>query len=261
MKILALPRPKKSLGQHFLTDPAICLRIARILEPCREDKIIEIGPGPGGLTRALEALPHSLLLLLEKDGELCGRHGRAAKENSVVLNMDALAFAWDRLQVDENWKIIGNLPYNIASPLIWNILSQCRGLKKAVFMTQKEVALRLTANPGSRAYGALTAWVKNFSQPRLEFSLAPGAFTPPPKVHSAVVSFLPKSQPCRHPAKLKKLLNLCFQKRRKQLGAIFQQAGMSCLKDGLQSLGIPADKRPENLTPEIFCQLAGFWQE
>lgn len=250
------PAPKKSLGQNFLKDKAICHRIASLLEPMREDQLIEIGPGPGALTSALEEMPHSLLLLLEKDRYWCRERQTCASGNTIVINCDALRFSWPSLKASGKWKIIGNLPYNIASPLIWDILSQCATLEKAVFMVQKEVGLRLIARPGAKAYGALSVWTQNFAAPKLEFSLAPGAFYPPPKVHSSVVSFTPLASKPENPAALKRLLDICFQKRRKQLGTIFRQAGRPDLEKGLEELSIPPEQRPENLTPGQFRQLA-----
>lgn len=254
------PALKKSLGQNFLVNPQICARIARLLWPTAQDKVIEIGPGGGALTDALEASPHKLLLLVEKDEYWSGVRKEKAKPGTIVIKGDALKFPWASLG-GEAWKIIGNLPYNVASPLIWNILSQAGNLERAVFMTQREVALRLTANPGSKTYGALTVWVRNYSLPRLELTLAPGAFRPPPKVYSAVVSFLPHPDRPKRPEALKTLLTLCFQKRRKQLGAIFRQANVPSLEDGLEALAIPATERPENLTPEQFCQLSQWLPE
>lgn len=250
------PAPKKSLGQNFLKDQAICRRIASLLSPMPGDQIIEIGPGPGALTTALEEMPHSLLLLLEKDRYWIRERHTYADENTIAINCDALRFYWGALNACGKWKITGNLPYNIASPLIWDVLSQCATIEKAVFMVQKEVGLRLVARPGTKAYGALSVWTQNFAAPKLEFSLAPGAFYPPPKVHSAVVSFKPLASKPDNPAALKRLLDICFQKRRKQLGTIFRQAGRADLEKALQVLAIPADQRPENLTPDQFRQLA-----
>lgn len=252
----AAPPPKKSLGQNFLKDNAICGRIAALLQAEPRDKIIEIGPGAGALTRALEAIPHSLLLLLEKDRYWSAARGASGGEGTIAINCDALRFSWNALTAWGKWKIIGNLPYNIASPLIWDILSQCPALKKAVFMVQKEVALRLVAKPGTKSYGALSVWAQNFAAAKLEFSLAQGAFYPPPKVHSAVVSFIPLATRPENPAALKKLLDICFQKRRKQLGTIFRQAGLETLEKTLADMGVLPSERPENLSPRQFRQLS-----
>lgn len=248
--------PKKSLGQHFLKNPAICARIASFLNSSANDNILEIGPGPGALTRELAKLPHTSLILLEKDP-------RWLKISDVIANAqgilaDALRFDWKNLSGP--WLITGNLPYNIASSLIWDILSRCEALKKAVFMVQKEVALRLSALPGGKTYGALGVWAQSFAIPKLEMSLGPGAFFPPPKVDSAVISFLPLSKEKwpQNPNALKKILDLCFQKRRKQLGAIFRQAGATNLLEALKKLDINPEARPETLSVTDFHRLATF---
>lgn len=167
-----------------------------------------------------------------------------------------MQFGWQKLSRTGTWKIAGNLPYNIASPLIWDIIARCTTLKRAVFMVQREVALRIAACPSTKSYGALSAWVQSFSQPSICFTLAPGAFTPPPKVDSAVVLFEPRTTRPQYPDALKKLLAICFQKRRKQLGTIFRQANMPQLISGAKACGIALDCRPENICPGQFGLLA-----
>lgn len=247
-----MPIAKKSLGQHFLTDPAICQRIVNLLEPDKTDNILEIGPGAGALTRFLANAPHAFMLLLEKDRDLTKLHKNLG--NTQIVNCDAMNFFWENLC--GNWKIIGNLPYNVASPLIWDIAARCKSLQKAVFMVQKEVGKRIAAKPGTKEYGALSVWVQNFLNPLIQFQLAPGAFTPPPKVHSLVLSFTPIAEKPENPGKLKKLLDLCFQKRRKQLGVILRQAKIGEFEKILEKLAINSACRPEELTPLQFRQLA-----
>ncbi|MBQ9452957.1 MAG: 16S rRNA (adenine(1518)-N(6)/adenine(1519)-N(6))-dimethyltransferase RsmA [Desulfovibrio sp.] len=261
-KITALsPAAKKSLGQHFLCQKTICRRIAALLLPQAEDCIIEIGPGPGALTCALEAQPHRCLLLLEKDSYWAAERQRLAKQHTQSVLMDALRFPWQRITPQCTWKIVGNLPYNIASPLIWDIVSRATGWQRAIFMVQKEVGQRLVAGPGTGQYGALSVWVQSFAQPHLEFFVKPGAFLPPPKVNSAVLSFTPlsqKNQPTR-PDIVAKLLRICFQQRRKQLGNIFRHPRHPGLMEALTSSGIDASLRPEALSVADFHNLANFW--
>lgn len=144
------PRAKKSLGQHFLRREEICDRIAALLLPQAEDRVLEIGPGPGALTRALEACAARLPAVAGKGPPLGGRTGsaRPAPRTQAVLT-DALRFDWRRISPEHPWKVIGNLPYNVASPLIWDIVSRAEGLKRAVFMVQKEVGQRLAAAPAT----------------------------------------------------------------------------------------------------------------
>ncbi len=255
------PPAKKSLGQHFLRREEICARIAALLLPGPEDRILEIGPGPGALTRALEALPHSRLLLLEKDRHWAKERGRLAGPSTQAVLMDALCFDWRRIQPEQPWKIVGNLPYNVASPLIWDIVSRAAGLSRAVFMVQKEVGQRLAAAPGNGQYGALSVWVQSHARPHLEFVVGPGAFQPPPKVDSAVLSFdpLPLAQRPAHPEALARLLRICFQQRRKQLGGIFRRAGLPVLETGLKDMGLDPSLRPESLCIRDFRRLASFF--
>ena len=120
------PAAKKSLGQHFLTNPGICRRIVDLIAPSGSDSILEIGPGPGALTGVLEKAPHARLLLLEKDDYWAGVRAREGGPSTEVRCMDALTFPWGDLE--GQWKLIGNLPYNVASPLIWDIAWKCRAL-------------------------------------------------------------------------------------------------------------------------------------
>lgn len=256
--MVSFPSAKKSLGQHFLRHEHICSRIVSLLQSVSTDDILEIGPGPGALTRVLESVPHARLLLLEKDRYWAAERQRQAAPGTQAVLMDALRFHWQRITPEHPWKIVGNLPYNVASPLIWDIFSLAGGLVRAVFMVQKEVGQRLAAAPGSRHYGALSVWVQSYAVPRLEFVVGPGAFSPPPKVDSAVLSFEPLSPEARplYPEALKRLLRMTFQQRRKQLGGIFRRGGLSCMLEGLEILGLSPDLRPEALSVTDFGRLS-----
>lgn len=251
------PRAKKSLGQHFLNQPAVCQRIAGLLHAQEGDAILEIGPGPGALTRVIEALPHRRLLLVEKDGHWAKVRQEEGDARTEVLCQDALAYPWEALE--GAWKLAGNLPYNVASPLLWDIASRCRALSRAVFMVQKEVGERIAASPCSRDYGALSVWMQAHLACRMEFTVGPGCFTPPPKVDSAVLSFDPLPAPSRpaSPDRLASLLRLCFQQRRKQLGGIFRRQGREDLLQRMEALGIAPSARPEELAVAQFLALSG----
>ncbi|MDR1659542.1 MAG: 16S rRNA (adenine(1518)-N(6)/adenine(1519)-N(6))-dimethyltransferase RsmA [Desulfovibrio sp.] len=253
----APPRAKKSLGQHFLREISICARISGLLALRPEDRLLEIGPGPGALTRELEKAPHRLLLLLEKDNHWIAERGRLRAAGTLPVHTDALFFDWRRITPENPWKMAGNLPYNIASRLIWDIVWKAEGLAKAVFMVQYEVGRRITAPPSCRRYGALSVWVQSFARPRLEFAVGREAFTPPPKVSSAVISLeaLPPGCRPRRPEILAGLLRTCFRQRRKQLGTIFRQAGMPEFIRDLHGMGVDPARRPETLTTENFRRL------
>ncbi len=253
----ASPRAKKSLGQNFLRDGNIARKIVAALRVEPGDSVLEIGPGPGALTGILQECRPARLVLVEKDAHWAAermRQGRAAMgERCAVILADALTLPWERFSAP--WKFIGNLPYNVASPLMWEIFSRAGGLTRAVFMVQKEVGLRLVAGPGSSAYGALSVWVQSHVQPRLEFIVPPQVFRPRPKVDSAVVSFTPGAGAYDfEPAALALTLKRCFQMRRKQLGSIARAWGKS--GGDLESLGIRPEQRPETLRPEDFHALS-----
>jgi 16S rRNA (adenine1518-N6/adenine1519-N6)-dimethyltransferase len=198
------------------------------------------------------------------------------------MQADALTLPFERFA--PGWKIIGNLPYNIASPLLWELFSRMPAPARAVFMLQKEVGLRLTAVPGSRAYGALSVWLQSFTRPRAAFVVPPHVFHPRPKVDSLVLLFEPhvprppdekddarsrtptnpscvparRSRPpaglsCS-PADLAHVLHACFRMRRKQMGNIAASCGVA--PQALEALGLDPRSRPENLTPEDFRRLA-----
>lgn len=251
---MTAPAPKKSLGQHFLHNEAACRRIVDLLELKPRDQILEIGPGPGALTKCLAEAPHTLLRLIEKDSYWAAE--RLADNSAEVMNMDALRYDWAGLGTSGVWKLAGNLPYNIASPLIWDILAQCRCWQRAVFMTQKEVGQRLAAAPGSRAYGAMSVWAQCHARVRVAFCLGPGSFRPPPKVDSAVVVFEPLPERPEYPKELSQLLKICFQKRRKQLGGILR--GFSALERGMRELNLPLQARPEELACADFLRLSAW---
>ncbi len=249
------PKAKKSLGQNFLKDRNIARKIVETLQITPEDRVLEIGPGPGALTDfLLEAAPAELVLV-EKDEYWAAERREAGLNRPVKLKViaaDAMTMDWETFT--DPWKFIGNLPYNVASPLMWDIFSRAPGLRKAVFMIQKEVGDRLTAVPGGKDYGALSVWVQIHVAPRREFIVPPQVFTPRPKVDSAVLSFIPLEVKTNPAQGLGSLLRLCFQQRRKQLGGIFKNHGLPL--EVLEEMGIKTEQRPETLTPEQFNRLA-----
>lgn len=251
------PRAKKSLGQNFLQDKNIARKIVDAIKIEPDDRVVEIGPGPGMLTRfILEARPAELCLI-EKDNDMA----RAWREEAAGLNLPVNVLNADALKIDwasysQPVKVAGNLPYNVASPLMWDILSLAGGLTRAVFMIQKEVGERLVAVPSTSAYGALSIWVQSFARPRMEFLVPPQVFKPRPKVHSAVLSFepLPSGERPTNKETLSYLLKMFFQQRRKQLGGILKAHGYA--PELLDEYGIKPTERPENLSVAQYKVLA-----
>lgn len=256
----AAPRAKKSLGQNFLKDKNIAARIAAQLHITPDDWVVEIGPGPGALTRHIHAAAPARLFLLEKDHHWAREHRlhplAGAPEMQVVLT-DALLFPWERLDTAHPWKVIGNLPYNVASPLMWDICSRAPGLVRASFMIQKEVGERIVAAPGSRQYGALSVWLQCFTKPEWCFVVPPHVFTPRPKVDSAVLAFTPRADrpDALQSKRLAHVLRLCFQQRRKQLQGILRPHVVCDASALLAGLDIDPAARPETLSPERFIAL------
>lgn len=251
------PKAKKSLGQNFLQDKNIARKIVEALQISANDHVLEIGPGPGMLTGFIMGASPASLTLVEKDDYWAG----VRREESAAAAFPVTVIAGDALKQD--WalytapiKIIGNLPYNVASPLMWDLVSQAKGLSRAVFMVQKEVAERVVAKPSTGAYGALSVWMQNFCTPRMEFLVPPQVFKPRPKVWSAVISLEPlaEDKTPKRPEVLSMILKMFFQKRRKQLGSILRSAGYEL--DLLTNCGVDPALRPENLDPKVYNNLS-----
>ncbi len=251
------PKAKKSLGQHFLRDKNISEKIVSLLHIKEGDSVIEIGPGPGALTTILEQKPLSKLTLVEKDDHWAAERQRLGGPNTEALLLDALQMPWHTIDEQNPRKIISNLPYNVASPLMWDIFSQCTGLIRAVFMMQKEVGLRLVAKPSTKEYGALTVWTQSFVRVEWGFVVGPKSFAPPPKVDSAVLAFMPRpaEERPKHPELLAKFVKMCFQNRRKQLKAILRQNNALHMLPTLEHLQIDPQRRPETLSPADFATI------
>lgn len=251
-----MPFAKRSLGQNFLQDPNTARRIVAALEIAPGDHVLEIGPGRGALTEWIVAAAPARVQALEKDRDLA----QALPERWPVLEVltgDALEHPWESID-SPSYKVVGNLPYNVASPLIWDFVSRAGDYGRAVFMVQYEVARRLTAEPGSSDYGALTAWVRNFAATTLLFKVGPAVFRPRPKVDSGVVLFSPLAdRPGPKAAQtLAGLLRACFQKRRKQLSNILKSQWENGIGQWFAEQGLSGTLRPENLSPRHFRDMA-----
>nr|WP_270935565.1 16S rRNA (adenine(1518)-N(6)/adenine(1519)-N(6))-dimethyltransferase RsmA [Roseomonas sp. MO-31] len=249
---------RKSLGQHFLLDPALCARIASAAGDMQGRNVLEVGPGPGGLTRALLATPAAKVVAVELDrravaalAELAAAHpGRLQVIEADALGLDPAAL------LDPPRRIVANLPYNVATPLLVGWLRRAAALESMALMFQQEVAERITAAPGTEMYGRLGVLAQWRCRCTLLLTLPPGAFSPPPKVWSAVVGLVP------HPedpgpalfATMERLTAAAFGQRRKMLRGALKSLGDA---EGLLSVaGIDGQRRAETLSIAEFDRLA-----
>ncbi|MCA3363808.1 MAG: 16S rRNA (adenine(1518)-N(6)/adenine(1519)-N(6))-dimethyltransferase RsmA [Roseomonas sp.] len=249
---------RKSLGQHFLLDPTICARIAALAGDLSGRHVLEVGPGPGGLTRALLETAAASVLAVELDPRavIALRELVAAYPARLrVLEADALGVD-PATALPAPRRIIANLPYNVASPLLVRWLRGAAALEGMTLMFQLEVAERITAAPSTPAYGRLAVLAQWRCRCDLLLRLPPGAFSPPPKVWSAVVGFTPHAEapPAELFAAMEKLTASAFGQRRKMLrGALKQLGNAEALLD---QAGIAGDRRGETLTVAEFDLLA-----
>ena len=252
-----MPRTKRRLGQHFLTDPRLLGRIADALGAGPDDTVLEIGPGPGGLTAALAARA-GRLVAIEKDRDLVPAL-RARFPAATIVEADALDADWHAL-AGPRWLVTGNIPYNITSPLIDKALQPPRP-ERIVFLVQKEVADRVIAPAGEPEYGALSVGVQSVARAERLFTVPAGAFRPRPKVDSAVLRLTPLADPVVGPedqARFRRLVVGLFGFRRKQLARGLRELtgwAPAQVADILSTIGVAPEVRPEMLAPATFARL------
>jgi len=254
---------KKSLGQNFLLDFNLTRRIARAGGPLEGVTVVEVGPGPGGLTRALLLEGAAQVVAIEKD-ERClpALHAIAAlyPGRLKIIPADAREIDYGALELPSPARIVANLPYSVATPLLINWLKSepwPPWFDRLVLMFQREVALRIVAAPGSRDYGRLAVLAQWRTSTRILFTLPAEAFTPRPKVDSALVELVPKPTPapaCNVSA-LERVTAAAFGQRRKMLRASLRQITPDS-EALLQSLGIDPKARAEELDVAEFCRIA-----
>ncbi len=253
---------RKSLGQNFLLDLNLTSKIARQAGALDGCDILEIGPGPGGLTRGLLAEGARFVLAIEKDRRcLTALHqiSNAYPERLTVLEGDALSI--DPLQyLTPPIKVAANLPYNIGTELLIRWLTPPQWppfWTSLTLMFQREVADRIVAQPGSKAYGRLALLAQWRCDPQIVMSLPPEAFTPPPKISSAVVHFtaLPAPRFPADPKVLERVIAMAFNQRRKMLRSALKGLGPD-IEDRLVAAGLKPTERAEQVSLEGFCNLA-----
>jgi 16S rRNA (adenine1518-N6/adenine1519-N6)-dimethyltransferase len=249
-----LPKAKKRFGQHFLTDRHYIERIVAAIAPQSGDVMVEIGPGPGALTAPLlSQLAH--LHAVEIDRELAeALRTRFAPASFTLHENDVLAF--DFTALGPRFRAVGNLPYNISTPFLFHLADFAAALIDATFMLQKEVVDRMVAQPDTEAYGRLSVMLQyRFAMKRL-FDVPPGAFTPPPKVDSAIVRMVPLPASrlrARDDARLAAIVTAGFGQRRKTLGNTLKPFMTA---PEIEALGIDPKRRAETLSLAEFVKIA-----
>lgn len=248
---------RKRFGQNFLHDPGVIERIVRSINPRPDDAIVEIGPGLGALTEEILAVnPRLQVVELDRDLIPVLRTKFFNYPEFRIHEADALKFDFSQLAADRPLRIIGNLPYNISTPLIFHLLGQAGVVQDMHFMLQKEVVQRLAAVPGDNNYGRLGIMAQYFCKVQPLFEVGPGAFRPAPKVDSVIVRLVPHAT-LPHPAKdlsiLQSVVRTAFNARRKTLRKAL--GGLVSVAQ-LQSLGIDDGLRPENLALADYVAIA-----
>ena len=242
---------RKRFGQNFLSDDRVIQQIVASFQPSTEQNVVEIGPGLGALTKVLlPALGHMQVVELDRDLAARLPNTLAGMGELVIHSGDALKFDFAPLATalgGADLRVIGNLPYNISTPLIFHLLDHVGVIRDMHFMLQKEVVDRLCAEPGSNDYGRLSVMVQYRCQPEWLFDVPPEAFSPPPKVTSAIVRLTPYSElpyPCRDEKLLAEVVMAAFTMRRKTL----RNALGRYPEEILRSTGVNLTSRPETLS-------------
>jgi len=257
VKQLVIPKAKKRLGQNFLVDDYVIAQIIQLINPQHADHIVEIGPGSGALTNHL-VRTKAAITAIEVDRDLAkvlAEH-YADIPNLTLHNSDIMNFDLGSLRKQSTgWKIIGNLPYNIATPLIMHLLTLGSLWSEMIFMLQKEVALRLTAKAGGRSYGRLSIMAQRQAHISYKFEVSASSFSPQPKVESAIVQFKPLDIK-RNPeidVYFEKIVRLAFSTRRKTLTNSLKTLIPT---DAIKQADVDPKSRAENLTIAEYEKLA-----
>jgi 16S rRNA (adenine1518-N6/adenine1519-N6)-dimethyltransferase len=243
-------KTRKRFGQHFLHDPGVLKRIVDAIDPSPGDAVVEIGPGEGALTRPLlERIDH--VTAIEIDRDLAAGLSRAfSAEKLSVVSADVLDYDFSSLP--SGLRIVGNLPYNISTPILFHLSRYADRLRDLHFMLQREVVERMVAQPSTPEYGRLSVMLQTRFAMKKLFKVAPGAFRPPPKVDSAVVRLVPlKERLACDKAVLEKVVREAFSARRKTL-----RNALPLTPQDFSALQIDPRLRPENLSPADYVRIS-----
>jgi 16S rRNA (adenine1518-N6/adenine1519-N6)-dimethyltransferase len=252
--------PRKRFGQNFLTDDSIIEQIINAISPQPTDALVEIGPGMGALTQRLLPLVNQLDVI-EIDRDLIPLLKKHCENLGClcVHEADALKFPFASLiRANTKLKVVGNLPYNISTPLLFHLLKAIEHIQEMYFMLQEEVVDRLAATPGDKDYGRLSIMIQYHCHVQKLFTVPPTAFHPQPQVYSAIVQLIPRTV-IEHPVKdlnmLSEVVRIAFQQRRKTLRNVLK----TLISDSaLVSLGINTQERPEQLDIDAYVKIANY---
>jgi len=249
--------PKKSLGQHFLHERSVIDKIILAVDPQPGDRIVEIGPGQGALTLPLLAR-HGALTAIEFDRDLLVPLAAAARDvgQLTLVSADALNVDLTALAGGEPMRLVGNLPYNVSSPILFHALDHAAAIRDMHFMLQKEVVDRMAAAPGSKVYGRLSVMLQAYCRVTPLFMVPPGAFRPPPKVDSAVVRLVPRTPAdigIADRQRFAAIVRAAFGQRRKTLRNALNGVADTAM---MQAAGLDAGLRAEQVDVAGFVRLA-----
>ena len=250
-------KPRKRFGQNFLIDQQVIGQIVSAINPAIEDNLIEIGPGMAAITEHLvKRCPSMTLIELDRDLIEFLKQKLSDFPNVTIINSDALKTDYSQFFTGEKLRLVGNLPYNISTPLLFHLLEARTIIKDMHFMLQREVVDRLCAAPGDKSYGRLSVMIQYHCRVNPLIPVPPSSFNPAPKVQSAVVRLTPYRETphkAENPKLLRQLVSLCFQQRRKTL-----KNCLNSFAEYIDQLAVPVEltKRPEQLSVKDFVALS-----
>jgi 16S rRNA (adenine1518-N6/adenine1519-N6)-dimethyltransferase len=254
---------RHALGQHFLSNAGVLRKIVAAIEPRPNDVIVEVGPGKGALTRLLAA-GAGRVVAVEKDERLVPELRESMPANVEIVLGDILRTDLADIRARAgaaSLRLVGNVPYSISTPLLFRVLDEREVLSDAAFLIQKEVAERVTAGPGTKSYAPLGILLQNEFEARVAFTVAPGSFSPPPKVQSALLVLKRRAAPL-HPGAAEEpyraFLRAAFAERRKMLWKnLARRATPAALDAAYGALGLARGVRAEELTADALFDLFG----
>jgi 16S rRNA (adenine1518-N6/adenine1519-N6)-dimethyltransferase len=257
-----MPKSRRhALGQHFLANRGVLNRIVSAIDPEPGQVIVEIGPGRGALTLALAARA-GRVVAVEKDERLIPGLRGTMPSNVEIAQADFLRTDLEEIARNEgvaSLRLVGNIPYSISSPLLFRVLDDRAVISDCVFLLQKEVAERVTAGPGTKSYAPLGILLRNEFEARIAFTVAPGSFSPPPKVQSALLTLRRRRSPLLPGAAgepFRAFLRAAFAERRKMLWKnLARRATPAALEAAYSVLGLPRNARAEELPADTLFSL------